>query len=146
MLNETNSIKLEYDIIQNDFTRAGEASSNIKKVMTHLGIDSKIARRVSIVTYEAEMNLVIHSNGGKIIATISPDEIEISTFDTGPGIEDVDLAMREGYSTASNSVRELGFGAGMGLPNMKKCSDFFRITSSKGKGTQVFMKIVIKHN
>lgn len=143
MSNQDNIMRLEYEIIENDFTRAGEASSNMRKILTHLGIDSKIIRRASIVTYEAEMNIVIHSHGGKISVTISPEEIEIVAKDKGPGIKDIKLAMQEGYSTASNAVRELGFGAGMGLPNMKKCCDEFNITSEEGKKTEVAMKIYI---
>ncbi|SCG83772.1 putative anti-sigma regulatory factor, serine/threonine protein kinase [Proteiniborus sp. DW1] len=145
-MNENNhKIKLEYSVMQNDFISAGEASSNVKKVLNQLGIDSKIVRRVAIATYEAEMNIVIHSYGGKIIVTISPDEIEVIARDTGPGIENIELAMQEGYSTASNQVRELGFGAGMGLPNMKKCSDEFNIISEANVETIVSMKIYIKH-
>lgn len=145
MNKDTNSITLEYEIMQNDFTRAGEASSNVKKVLTQLGIDSKTIRRVAIVTYEAEMNIVIHSYGGKIIVTVFPEEIEILALDIGPGIKNIDLAMKEGYSTAPNRVRELGFGAGMGLPNMKKCSDVFKISSNEGQETEVFMKIFNKN-
>lgn len=145
-MNENNhKINLEYSIVQNDFISAGEASSNVKKVLNQLGIDSKIIRRVAIATYEAEMNIVIHSYGGKIIVTISPDEVEVIARDIGPGIENIELAMQEGYSTASNQVRELGFGAGMGIPNMKKCSDDFNITSEQNKETIVSMKIYIKH-
>ncbi|WP_352418824.1 anti-sigma regulatory factor [Proteiniborus sp.] len=139
-------ITLEYEIAQNDFKSAGEASSNVKKVLNHLGIDSKIVRRVAIATYEAEMNIVIHSYGGRIIVTISTDKIEINAHDEGPGIKDINLAMQEGYSTASNMVRELGFGAGMGIPNMKKCSDVFDINSCENKETLVSMIIYIKHN
>lgn len=139
-------ITLEYEIAQNDFKSAGEASSNVKKVLNHLGIDSKIVRRVAIATYEAEMNIVIHSYGGRIIVTISTDKIEINAHDDGPGIKDINLAMQEGYSTASNMVRELGFGAGMGIPNMKKCSDVFDINSCENKETLVSMIIYIKHN
>ncbi len=141
-----NKIALEYEIMQNDFKSAGEASSNVKKVLNQLGIDSKIVRRVAIATYEAEMNIVIHSLGGRIIVSISSDKIEIKAHDKGPGIKDINLAMQEGYSTASNKVRELGFGAGMGIPNMKKCSDDFNIASSENKETIVSMKIYIKNN
>lgn len=143
MNGERPSIKLEYEIIENDFSRAGGASSNIKKVLTQLGIDSKIIRRVAIVTYEAEMNIVIHSRGGKITVTISPEEIEVLAWDRGPGIKDIDLAMKEGYSTASNEIRELGFGAGMGLPNMKKFADYIKIISGKNSETTVIMKIFL---
>lgn len=139
-----NKITLEYDVKQNDFKCAGEASSNVKKVLNQLGIDSKIVRRAAIATYEAEMNIVIHSLGGKIIVTITSDAIEIKAHDRGPGIKDIELAMQEGYSTASNQVRELGFGAGMGLPNMKKCSDIFNIFSRENEETLVSMKIYIK--
>ncbi|RKD33185.1 ATP-binding protein [Thermohalobacter berrensis] len=146
MNKKDDTIKLEYDIIQNDFVRAGEASSNVKKILKQLGIDSKIIRRVAIVTYEAEMNIVIHSYGGKLLVEISSKKIEITAKDNGPGIEDIEKAMQEGFSTASNEIRELGFGAGMGLPNMKKCSDVLKIDSEKGKGTTVYMEIFMKSN
>ena len=134
-------IKLDYEIIQNDFSRAGEASSNIKKVLTKLGIDSKIIRKVAVVTYEAEMNIVIHSDGGDISMRLTTTDIEIKASDNGPGIENVELAMKQGYSTAPNRIRELGFGAGMGLPNMKRYSDKFEIKSNKVEGTEILMKI-----
>lgn len=137
-------IKLEYEILENDFSRAGEASSNMKKMLTHLGINSKIIRKAAIVTYEAEMNIVIHSKGGKIFVTVSPECIEVLAKDKGPGIKDLDLAMQEGYSTAPNDIRELGFGAGMGLPNMKKFCDDFQILSSEENETCVNMKICLK--
>lgn len=139
-----NIIKLEYSVVQNDFSRAGEASSNMKKILIRLGIDSKIIRKAAIATYEAEMNIVIHSHGGNIFVQISPEYIEIEAIDRGPGIDNIDLAMKEGYSTASNDVRELGFGAGMGLPNMKKFCDEFQINSVSGQNTKVKMKIYIK--
>lgn len=146
MSENNDKITLEYEIIQNDFKSAGEASSNVKKILTQLGIDSKIVRRVAIATYEAEMNIVIHSFGGKIIVVISSDKIEIKAIDNGPGIKNIDLAMQEGYSTASNRVRELGFGAGMGIPNMRRCSDNFNISSYEGKETSVSMEIFTKYN
>lgn len=138
-------IILEYNVKQNDFKGAGEASSNVKKVLNQLGIDSKLVRRVAIATYEAEMNIVIHSYGGRIIVIVSSNEIEIIAHDTGPGIKNIELAMQEGYSTASNQVRELGFGAGMGIPNMKRCSDTFSIQSQEEMETQVSMKMFITH-
>ncbi|SHJ81853.1 ATP-binding protein [Paramaledivibacter caminithermalis] len=137
-------IKLEYEVIKEDFGRAGEASSDIKKVLRKLGIDSAIIRRVAIATYEAEINIVIHSEGGKITVYIKPDKIEIIAKDKGPGIKDINLAMQKGFSTASNKVRELGFGAGMGLPNMKKSSDEFDIESKVGIGTT--LKMIIYFN
>lgn len=140
MNNEAGLIKLEYDIVQNDFSRAGEASSNLKKVLKQLGVPHQVIRRVAIAAYEAEINIVIHSNGGKITAKISPEYIVLIAKDNGPGIKDIKLAMTEGYSTASNKVREMGFGAGMGLPNIKRCADVFDIQSEKDS-TQVTIKI-----
>ncbi|RKD27992.1 Anti-sigma regulatory factor (Ser/Thr protein kinase) [Caminicella sporogenes DSM 14501] len=140
---KASGIKLEYNILKDDFSRAGEASSSIKKVLRQLGIDSNIIRRVAIATYEAEINIVIHSEGGNIIVYIMPDRIEIIAKDNGPGIENIELAMQEGFSTASNRVRELGFGAGMGLPNMKKSSDEFVIESKLGHGTTVKMTMYL---
>ena len=133
------SMQYEFDVPTMDFTVAGEASSRIKKVLRQLGIDAKIIRRVAIATYEAEINVAIHSEGGKIICLISPDWIKIIARDIGPGIENLDLAMQQGFSTATSQIRELGFGAGMGLPNMKKCSDDFEITSEVGVFTEVAM-------
>ncbi|MBB6214916.1 anti-sigma regulatory factor (Ser/Thr protein kinase) [Anaerosolibacter carboniphilus] len=135
------SLKLEFEVAKEDFARAGEASSNIKKVLRQLGIDAQIIRKVAIATYEAEINIVIHSDGGEITLYIYPEFIKIIAKDKGPGIENIELAMKEGYSTASNKVRELGFGAGMGLPNMKRCSDKFSIESERGKSTIVTMII-----
>lgn len=131
----------EYEIVKEDFSRAGEASSDIKKKLRLVGISSEIIRRIAIATYEAEINVVIHSNGGKIIVLIKDASVEIYVIDKGPGIENIDLAMQEGYSTASNQVREMGFGAGMGLPNIKRCSDEFYIESKLGEYTK--LKLVI---
>ena len=136
-------MKLEYDVSAEDFSSAGEASSNIKKVLRQLGIDSSLIRRVAIATYEAEINVAIHSYGGKINVSILPNEIEIIARDRGPGIEDLELAMKKGYSTATSEIRELGFGAGMGLPNMKKCCDNFSLDSKVGEFTEVKMIIEI---
>jgi len=140
---DKNAMKLDYDVIANDFSRAGEASSNIKKILRQLGVNSKVIRKVAIATYEAEINIVIHSKGGKISVEITPKEISICVKDRGPGIKDVELAMQAGYSTATEKIRELGFGAGMGLPNIKKCADVFKIVSEEGKGTEVSFKIFI---
>lgn len=136
-------LSLSFDIEKNDFVRAGEASSTIKKMLRQLGLDHSIIRRTAIATYEAEMNIVIHSEGGKIFVNIYPQFIEITAEDRGPGIENIELAMQEGYSTASNEVREMGFGAGMGLPNMKRCSDYFNIQSETSRFTRIIMKINI---
>ena len=137
-------VKYTFDVEKDDFVRAGEASSSIKKILRQLGIDSSIIRRASIATYEAEINVVIHSLGGHISLEIDPEFIRITAQDNGPGIENVELAMKEGYSTASDKVREMGFGAGMGLPNMKKCSDKFSVDSIFGKGTTITMEMHLK--
>lgn len=131
-------ISLEYEIVPNDFDLAGEASSNIKRILKQIGINSKVIRRVAVASYEAEINVIIHSYGGIMKAFISTKQIEIILEDSGPGIEDIELAMTEGYSTASDDVREMGFGAGMGLPNIKRCTDDLKISSSK-KGTKLSM-------
>jgi anti-sigma regulatory factor (Ser/Thr protein kinase) len=133
------AMKLEYDIEQDDFSRAGEASSKIKKLLKQLGIDSGIIRKIAIASYEAEINVVIHSNGGKITVFVKSDCIEVFIEDEGPGIENIELAMTQGYSTATSAIRELGFGAGMGLPNMKRCSDAFFIESKPGEYTRLKM-------
>lgn len=131
----------DYDVLSEDFTHAGAASSDIKKKLREIGLDKEIIRRVAVMTYEAEINIVIHSLGGTITVLILGDSVEIWAVDKGPGIEDVQLAMTAGYSTAKNSAREMGFGAGMGLPNMKKCSDDFLIESATGEPTRIKMVI-----
>lgn len=131
----------EYEVVKDDFGRAGMASSDIKKKLRQVGINADVIRRVAIATYEAEINIVIHSFGGNIVMLIKSDRIEIFFEDTGPGIESIEMAMKEGFSTASNKVREMGFGAGMGLPNIKKCSDEFYLQSEVGAYTQ--LKIVM---
>ena len=130
-------MKLHFEVDGNDFLLAGDASGKVKNVLKKLGIESSIIRKIAIAMYEAEMNMVIHANGGRVDVDILPEQIQVVLQDTGPGIPDIDLAMKEGYSTASHEIRELGFGAGMGLPNMKKYSDNLHITSEVGKGTKV---------
>lgn len=136
-------MKLHYDVDGDEFLLAGEASSQVKKVLKQLGLPSEVIRRIAIAMYEAEINMVIHANGGQIGVEITPQKVDIMLTDTGPGIPDIDLAMQEGYSTASEKVRELGFGAGMGLPNMKRYSDELNITSKVGKGTTVEITVYI---
>lgn len=138
------TIVMTYEVPANDFTRAGEASSNVKSRLKKMGVDPDIIRKVSIALYEGEINMVIHANGGKIEVMVSPEEINMTLADQGPGIKDIDLAMQAGYSTAPDNIRSLGFGAGMGLPNMKKCSDELKIESAIGVGTTVKMKIVMQ--
>jgi anti-sigma regulatory factor (Ser/Thr protein kinase) len=130
-----------YSISGDDFTRAGEASSDIKNKLKMLGVDNQAIRKVAISMYEGEINMVIHADGGEITVTISHEEIIMVLADKGPGIADISKAMQEGYSTAPEEVRSLGFGAGMGLPNMKKYSDEFQIESELGVGTTVTMKV-----
>ncbi len=121
-----------------DFASAGEASAKIKSILRMIGIDPALTRRVTITSYEAELNMIIHSQGGVMTFEISADAISLTCKDTGPGIEDVDMAMQEGFSTASLDIRMMGFGAGMGLPNMKKNSDEFVIRSDT-QGTYLNM-------
>ena len=135
--------KLSYDVDGDDFTVAGEASRNLKKVLTQLGIDPQISRKATIAMYEGEINMVIPANGGVIDVEITPECIHMFLKDRGPGIKNVSLAMEEGYSTASDQVRELGFGAGMGLPNMKKYADYINIDTEVGVGTTVEMIVNI---
>jgi len=132
---------LKYQVPGDDFTRAGEASSSLKNTLRMLGVDNTAIRKVSIAMYEGEINMVIHANGGEIEAIITDEDILITITDTGPGIEDIERAMEEGFSTAPDEVRSLGFGAGMGLPNMKRSADEFEIMSEVGKGTTVVMKV-----
>ncbi len=133
-------IVLNYEVSGEDFTRAGEASSAIKNKLKQIGIAPNVVRNVAIATYEGEINCVIHGGGGKIAVTIDSQKITIVISDTGKGIPDVALAMQEGYTTAPDDVRSLGFGAGMGLPNMKKYSDNIDVQSEVGKGTTVTME------
>jgi anti-sigma regulatory factor (Ser/Thr protein kinase) len=134
-------VSLQYEIASGDFIKGGEGSSNVKKALMQLGIRNDIIKRVCIACYESEMNIVIHSLGGKLKVNIFEDKVEIIAQDYGPGIENIDLAMTEGYSTASATARQMGFGAGMGLPNMKKSSDAFDITSVPGEYTKIIMVI-----
>ena len=130
-------MKLHFDVDGNEYATAGEASSKVKEVLKKIGVNPQIIRKIAIAMYEAEINMVIHADGGTIDVDIMPDKIYICLKDVGPGIPDIDLAMQEGYSTASEEARELGFGAGMGLPNMKKFADDLKITSVVGQGTTV---------
>ncbi len=141
---DRSSLILRYTIKQGDFMHGGAASSAIKRALIRLGANPQIARRTGIAVYEAEMNLIIHTtHGGIIRVEIEPKQISITVSDDGPGIEDVNLAMRPGYSTASESVRELGFGAGMGLVNIQRCVDSMRLESILGRGTNLRLKIFL---
>ena len=134
-------IRLEYDVDGENFASAGNASESVKNTLKQMGVSPASVRRVAIAMYEGEINMVIHAHGGKAEVEIYPDRIDIYLKDKGPGIADIDLAMKAGYSTATESIRSLGFGAGMGLPNMKKYSDEMKIDSAVGVGTTVFLRI-----
>ena len=137
------ALVIGYRLIGRDFDRAGEASGNLKTTLSRLGFDPGIIRRVVIATYEAEMNIVIYAYGGEIVAEVRPDRIRIEVLDNGPGIPDIDLAMQPGYSTAPEWVREMGFGAGMGLPNIESCSDQMKLESTVGVGTRLEITIYV---
>lgn len=130
-----------FDISGDDFTSAGQASVQVKKNLRQLGFDSEIIRRVSIAMYEGEINMVIHAGGGAAEIIVDEECIEIILQDSGPGIKDIEQAMQAGFSTATENIRSLGFGAGMGLPNMKKNTDSMTITSTIGVGTCIKMRI-----
>ena len=138
------SITFKFNVDGSDFTSAGQASVQVKKNLRQLGLSPEIIRRVSIAMYEGEINMVIHAGGGEAFVTVSENDITILLSDKGPGIKDIDKAMQEGYSTATDNVRSLGFGAGMGLPNMKRYTDFMEIKSTVGEGTDITMRVDIK--
>lgn len=135
------AIVLTYDISADDFTRAGEASSDVKRKLKQMGVGPDAIRKVAIAMYEGEINMVIHAKGGVITVEITPEKIKMILADVGPGIPDVKLAMQAGYSTAPDEIRSLGFGAGMGLPNMKKYSDSMDIDTRIGEGTTITMVV-----
>ena len=135
------AIVLKYEISPDDFTRAGEASSDVKGKLKQLGVSLEAIRKVAIAMYEGEINMVIHAKGGEITVEITPAQIKMILADVGPGIPDVEQAMKAGYSTAPDEVRSLGFGAGMGLPNMKKYTDSMTIDTTVGVGTTITMTV-----
>ncbi len=132
--------RIAYPVAALDYTSAGQASTDIKRRLKQLGVESNVLRRVAVASYEVELNLVIHSLGGELCLTVFPDAVQLVSSDVGPGIPDLKLAMREGYSTANEEARSLGFGAGMGLPNMKRNADEFDIQSQVGVGTTITMR------
>ncbi|MBQ7116901.1 MAG: ATP-binding protein [Clostridia bacterium] len=138
------SIKLHYIVPGDDFTRAGAASGDVKRTLKELGVSPAVIRNVSIAMYEGEINMVIHANGGEIDVEITGEDIIMTLRDEGPGIENVELAMKEGYSTAPDNIRTLGFGAGMGLPNIKKYTDEFSIDTELGVGTTLNLRVHIQ--
>ena len=139
----SDNLIFRFDVSGNDFTSAGQASVQVKKNLRQLGFNPEIIRRVSIAMYEGEINMVIHAGGGTAEVIVSEEYIEIILQDNGPGIKDIDQAMQAGYSTASDNIRSLGFGAGMGLPNMKKNTDSMDIKSTIGVGTCITMRVLL---
>ena len=139
----TDKVNFHFDIDGDNFTSAGEASVKIKKLLRGMGFTPEIIRRVSVAMYEGEINMVIHANGGTADVDVYCDKIEIILADKGPGIADIDRAMQEGFSTAPDNIRSLGFGAGMGLPNMKRYTDEMKIESEVGRGTTVYMTVKV---
>jgi len=139
------ALTFHYEVSGDDFTRAGEASSAVKNRLKLLGVDSDAIRKVAIAMYEGEINMVIHADGGEISVQIDDDAVTMILTDKGPGIPDISKAMEEGFSTAPDEIRSLGFGAGMGLPNMKRYSDEFDLQSQLGEGTTVTMKVFLSH-
>ena len=136
-------LNFHFDVDGKDFTSAGKASVQVKKNLRQLGLPPEIIRRVSIAMYEGEINMVIHAGGGAADVNVTEEDIEIILSDKGPGIKDVEQAMQEGFSTATDNIRSLGFGAGMGLPNMKRYTDYMNIDSTVGKGTDITMRVNI---
>lgn len=137
----SNFVNFHYDVDGDNFVSAGQASVKVKKNLREMGLDSDLIRRVSIAMYEGEINMVIHAGGGVADVNVYEDHIDIILEDHGPGIPDIELAMKEGYSTATDHVRSLGFGAGMGLPNMKRYMDDMNIDSTVGVGTKISMRV-----
>jgi serine/threonine-protein kinase RsbT len=131
-----------YHVMGKDFSNAGKVSTSIKDTLKRLGINPAVVRRVAIVSYEAEMNLVMYAMRGTISLSVSREDVSLAIADEGPGIPDVSLALQEGYSTATPEMREMGFGAGMGLPNIRKNSDAFEISSEVGRGTQLHIRVL----
>ena len=137
----SDALSFRFNVDGDDFTSAGQASVQVKKDLRRLGIPAEIIRRVSIAMYEGEINMVIHAGGGEAEVRVTEEAIEIILSDTGPGIADIDRAMQAGYSTAPDTIRSLGFGAGMGLPNMKRYTNYMDIQSTVGVGTTITMRV-----
>ena len=138
------AVRFHFVVDGEDFTSAGQASVQVKKNLRKLGIPPEVIRKISIAMYEGEINMVIHAGGGEAFVEVNPDRVEILLVDNGPGIADVEKAMQEGWSTAPDNVRSLGFGAGMGLPNIKKYTDEMIIETEVGKGTTIKLKVFVK--
>ena len=137
----TQQFESVYDVTGRDFNNAGRASTAIKDILKRLGVPPVVVRRVAIASYEAEMNVVMYAIRGRILLSVSPRDVTLEVADEGPGIDNIELAMQEGYSTATQEMREMGFGAGMGLPNIRKNADEFDLASEVGKGTRLFIRV-----
>jgi len=137
-------IHQEYDVERGNYQTAGEASADMKRRLRQLGVSALLLRRLAVASYEVELNLVIHSLGGKLTFDVDPEGVQLISEDRGPGIPDIEMAMKEGYSTANDEARSLGFGAGMGLPNMKRNADEFDIQSTPGVGTKITMRFLFR--
>lgn len=138
---QSDAIVLKYAVDPDDFTRAGEASGDVKKKLKQMGSSPDVIRKVAVAMYEGEINMVIHAKGGEISVYITPEDVKMILKDVGPGIPDIEKAMQDGWSTATDEVRNLGFGAGMGLPNMKKNTDSMKVETQLGKGTTITMVV-----
>jgi serine/threonine-protein kinase RsbT len=138
-MSEESVLSQNFEIVGRDFSNAGKTSTSIKEILQEIGIDHSIIIRASIALYEAEMNVVMYAHRGTLTLNITPERLHFKLEDNGPGITDIDLAMKEGFSTATDEMREMGFGAGMGLPNIRKNADRFEITSIPGEGTTLDM-------
>jgi anti-sigma regulatory factor (Ser/Thr protein kinase) len=136
-MSEENELSQRFEITGGDFSNAGKTSTSIKEILQEIGIDSSIIIRASIASYEAEMNVVMYAHRAVLTLNITPEKLHLKLEDEGPGIENLDMAMQEGFSTATDKMREMGFGAGMGLPNIKRNADKFEISSTSGKGTSL---------
>lgn len=134
-------MRFEYNIEDGNFTKAGDASSSFKKILKQLNVDPQIIKRIVVSLYEGEVNIVAHANGGKVLCEVDPNMVQMQLIDVGPGIPDIEKAMQAGFSTASAKVREMGFGAGMGLQNIKNNSDEFIIKSEVGVGAELTIRI-----
>ncbi len=145
-MGDENRFLQSFEIEGKNFGKAGSISTKVKEILQEIGIEPTVIRRVAIATYEAEMNVVMYARRGELTLNLSPTEIHIEVEDEGPGIEDIELAMQEGYSTATEEMREMGFGAGMGLPNIKKNSDKFEIFSTPGVGTSVHIVLYLNQS
>ena len=143
MTSNENELSHRFEIKGGDFSNAGRTSTSIKEILQEIGIDSSIVVRTAIASYEAEMNVVMYAHRAVLTLNITPEKLHLKLEDEGPGIENIDLAMKEGFSTATDEMREMGFGAGMGLPNIKKNADKFEISSIPGKGTSIDITICL---